>query len=149
MGSTLTGNKVKTTYDSLLKLTDNDNLTGSKKTVTDGLGNDTPLSLSSTEVASSVQVEATGFKTPSGTSTQFLMADGSVSAGGSIADAHYEHTQGVASALWNISHGMGKYPSVTVVDSGNNVVIGDVEHVTNNTIRIHFAAAFSGTAYLN
>jgi len=76
--ATLTGTTVKSTYDSLLKLKDNDNLTGSKKVVTDGLGNETPLSISTTEIDSSVNIEATGFQTPTGTSSQFLKADGSV-----------------------------------------------------------------------
>lgn len=75
--STLTGNQIRNTYDSLLKLEDNDGLNANKKKVTDGLGNETPLSISETEVVSTVNVEASGFKTPTGTSSQVLLADGS------------------------------------------------------------------------
>jgi hypothetical protein len=147
--ATLTGSQIKHTYDSLLKLEDNDGLTGTKKKVTDGLGNETPLSMSDTEVTSSVDVEATGFKTPTGTATQMFLADGTVQNVSEIEDKHYEHNQTSASALWNISHNLGKFPSATVVDSGGSVVIGEVEHVTNNTMRISFLGSFSGKAYLN
>ena len=75
--ATLTGTQIKNTYDSLLKIEDNDGISTVKKLVTDGLGNATPLSISSLEVASSVDLEATGFKTPAGTSNDYLMADGS------------------------------------------------------------------------
>lgn len=59
------------------------------------------------------------------------------------------HDQAVASALWTITHNMGKRPSVTVVDSGLNTVIGDVVYVDDNSLTIGFAAAFAGKAYLN
>ena len=43
MGTTLTGTFISQTYDSLIKVTDNDNLTSTAKRLTDGLGNDSPL----------------------------------------------------------------------------------------------------------
>jgi hypothetical protein len=46
MGTTLTGTTPQDTYDSLIKVTDNGPLTGSLKKLTDGLGNDSALSLS-------------------------------------------------------------------------------------------------------
>jgi hypothetical protein len=48
MGTALTGLEIKDTYDSLIKVTDNGPLTGSLKVLTDGLGNDSTLSLSTT-----------------------------------------------------------------------------------------------------
>ena len=50
MGTTLTGKRVQNTYDSLLKLSDNDNLTGTPKIVGSGLGTDSPIYLSTTKV---------------------------------------------------------------------------------------------------
>lgn len=50
MGTTLTGKRVQNTYDSLLKLSDNDNLTGTPKIVGSGLGTDSPIYLSTTRV---------------------------------------------------------------------------------------------------
>ena len=146
--ATLTGTQIKDTYDSLLKLEDNDGVSSSKKQIQDGLGNATPLSISNTEVTSTVDLEASGFKTPTGTSSEFLMADGSVSSGGS-GDLHYTHNQTSAQTTWTITHNLGKFPSVTVVDSARSVVVGEVNMNTINQIEITFTAAFSGKAYLN
>jgi len=46
MGTTLTGTTPQDTYDSLIKVTDNGPLSGTLKTLTDGLGNDSALALS-------------------------------------------------------------------------------------------------------
>jgi hypothetical protein len=145
--ATLTGKQIKDTYDSVLKLQDNAALSSSLKTITDGLGNATGLSVSDTEVKSTVDVEASGFKTPSGTSSQYLMADGSVNGNGG--DLNFIHNQGVASATWAITHGLNKYPSITVIDSANRVVVGQIEYININSLTITFTASFSGKAYLN
>ena len=47
------------------------------------------------------------------------------------------------------THGLGKRPSVTVVDSAGTAVIGEIEYLDDNTVRLTFCAAFSGTAYCN
>lgn len=60
----------------------------------------------------------------------------------------YVHTQVTASSTWNITHDLGGKPSVTVVDSANSVVVGDVVYVDDANIRIEFSGAFSGSAYL-
>lgn len=64
-------------------------------------------------------------------------------------DKTYVFTQATASNIWEITHNLYKYPSVSVVDTGGNVVIGDVEYTSLNTLVIKFTAPFSGTAYLN
>ena len=53
------------------------------------------------------------------------------------------------SATWVITHNLGRHPSITVVDSANTVVMGDVEYLSNDALVITFAGAFSGSAYLN
>lgn len=57
--------------------------------------------------------------------------------------------QSSASTIWNITHTMEKFPSVTVVDSSENVVIGEITYNSNSSITLTFASAFSGKAYLN
>lgn len=66
-------------------------------------------------------------------------------------DLHYTFTQSLASASWGpINHGLGKFPSVTVVDSAGSVVYGDIIHEDENVISsIDYSAPFSGVAYLN
>jgi len=50
MGTTLTGTKPKDTYDSLIKVGDNGPISGTAKTLSDGLGNDLPISVSTSNV---------------------------------------------------------------------------------------------------
>lgn len=64
-------------------------------------------------------------------------------------DANFVFTQVMATNTWNITHGLGKYPSVTVVDSGQSVVIGDVDYISVNELTINFNSSFGGHAYLN
>lgn len=65
-------------------------------------------------------------------------------------DLNYTHQQGVPSDVWLIEHNLGKYPSVTVVDSSGAEVEGDVDRSLGlNQLRVTFSGAFSGFAYLN
>lgn len=64
-------------------------------------------------------------------------------------DKTYVFTQQTASNRWTVNHNLNKYPSVTVVDSGNNVVVGEVEYLSTNALTITFNSAFSGKAYMN
>jgi hypothetical protein len=50
MGTTLTGTKPKDTYDSLIKVGDNGPISGTAKYLSDGLGNDLPIAVSTTNV---------------------------------------------------------------------------------------------------
>src|SRR4051812_5301207 len=61
----------------------------------------------------------------------------------------YIHVQSVASSSWTITHNLGRFPSVTIIDSGNSVVEGNREYIDSNTILLTFSGAFSGKAYLN
>lgn len=57
--------------------------------------------------------------------------------------------QGIASDTWVINHNLNKKPSITVVDSADNVVEGAEKYIDENTIEIYFNGAFKGKAYLN
>lgn len=61
----------------------------------------------------------------------------------------YEHEQAEASDTWIIEHNLNRHPSVSVVDSSSNIVVGDVTYVGKNALIIKFNAAFKGTAFLN
>lgn len=74
---------------------------------------------------------------------------GNVDVGNTSADKTYVHTQGTAAAVWTVTHNLGKYPSVTVVDSANTVIIGEVFYLDINTVRLTFCAPFCGSAYFN
>lgn len=53
------------------------------------------------------------------------------------------------SKLWTITHDLGKFPSVTIVDDNNEVVIGAIDYKSTNQITISFNTPFVGCAFLN
>ena len=57
--------------------------------------------------------------------------------------------QGVPATTWDITHNLGKFPSITVIDTGNTVVTGEYNYVSNIRVILTFSAAFAGKAYLN
>ena len=61
----------------------------------------------------------------------------------------YIHTQDVPLPVWIITHNLGSFPSVTVVDSLNQVVVGDISYNSSNMLTITFSIPFAGYAYLN
>jgi|SRR3712207_2203191 len=66
-----------------------------------------------------------------------------------IIDKNYVHDQIQSSTVWAIQHNLNKYPSVSVVDSGKNEVVGDINYIDKNNLVINFSHAFSGKAFLN
>ena len=58
------------------------------------------------------------------------------------------HSQPVAASTWMISHELGGKPSVTIVDSADTVVVGEVTYNSNSVVEVNFTSAFSGFAYL-
>lgn len=68
---------------------------------------------------------------------------------GGGAGSFYEHDQAVSSAQWNITHGLGYEPAVTVVDSAGTVVEGDIEYLDNDSLILRFSVAFTGRAYMS
>jgi len=68
---------------------------------------------------------------------------------GIIGDKNFTFSQNTPSALWTIQHDLNKFPSVSVIDTSGNIVLGSVNHIDVNNLTISFTAPFSGTATLN
>lgn len=64
-------------------------------------------------------------------------------------DKHYTHNQSSASATWNVTHNLNKFPSVTVVLSTGQKGYGDITYVDANNLTVSFAGLESGKAYIN
>lgn len=64
-------------------------------------------------------------------------------------DLHYFHTQGAALDAWVIPHNLGKYPSVTALDSAREQIEGEVDYPDMNTVVVTFTGPISGYATLN
>lgn len=63
-------------------------------------------------------------------------------------DRHYK-TALLEGSVWEIQHDLGKFPSVTVVDTANNVIYADVTYDDLNNVTINFASSVTGYAYFN
>lgn len=63
--------------------------------------------------------------------------------------APFVFNQGVPSDTWVITHNLGRFPSVTVVDSAGQTWSIKPIYDSQDQITIRFAFAFSGRAYLN
>jgi hypothetical protein len=61
----------------------------------------------------------------------------------------HTHQQTTASNTWLITHNLNSHPNVTVVDTANTEVVGDIVYIDLNTVRISFTEPFSGSAYFN
>lgn len=68
---------------------------------------------------------------------------------GLVADKTYLHRQTVASDTWVIVHNLNKYPSVNIIDSTGNEVIGEVIYNNTNQVTLRFKGGFKGIATLN
>ena len=131
--ATLTGELISETYDSLLKVTDNNTITGVKKRITDGFGNEIPLQLSSTDI----EIDGTlilSALTDLEVATKFLSlkADNSVSyrtASEVLSDIGGASSSSISGTTGNIA----KFTSTGAV--GNSILeeIGNVIHLTDGT----------------
>ena len=71
-------------------------------------------------------------------------------------DLNAVHTQDTAASTWQVTHNLGKYPSVSVVDTANTAVNGKVlyedwstNQPSTSKLQIIFTATFAGKAFLN
>lgn len=62
--------------------------------------------------------------------------------------APYTHTQSAAAASWLITHNLGRYPQVSVVDTAGDLLLTDVTYTALNSVTVTFAAPTAGVAYL-
>lgn len=115
MGNTLTGTTIAAGYDSLLKTTDNGPITSTLKTITDGLGNDSQLQLSTSKTKANGAFEADSVSYDDGTNTIVVICaqigDWDMDTTASINYAH-----GIASAIGKI-----RRVSCTIRDDAGSV----------------------------
>jgi len=64
-------------------------------------------------------------------------------------DKTFVFDQAVPSAVWTITHNLGKFPSVSVVDTQKEVYWGNVEYINSNQLKVTFSGSFAGQAFLN
>jgi hypothetical protein len=64
-------------------------------------------------------------------------------------DKNFVFSQLSASASWSVAHNLGKNPAVTVVDSGGNELLVDVDYIDVNNCTLVFGSPTSGRAFFN
>jgi hypothetical protein len=77
-----------------------------------------------------------------GLNTFLIGGDGSL-------DKNWIHDEPSPASVWNISHPLGKFPSITVIDNTNTIIEGSPQYVDDYNIIITFNQTFSGKAILN
>ena len=160
MGTTLTGTTPQDTYDSLIKVTDNGPLSGSLKVLTDGLGNNSALSLSTAaaSVTGTLAVSSNATLTSSGISVRLGSATANAGANILIAGASSTKNwslgvqQNVSGALeftptaTNGATTLGTTPAMVILDAGN-VGIGTSAPTAGLTIAKSGSLFGSGSQY--
>lgn len=58
------------------------------------------------------------------------------------------HDQAIPAATWYIVHNLNRLPAVTVLDSADTEVVGNVDYIDLNTIELTFSAPFGGRAII-
>jgi len=63
----------------------------------------------------------------------------------------YVHTQSSVSNDWTITHNLGYFPNVTILDNENppRIVEADIRYLNTSSVRIIMNTSMSGTAYLS
>lgn len=70
---------------------------------------------------------------------------------GAPGGATFTHVQTVAAAQWDITHNLGRYPNVTLIDStadGGDLFLGLVRYVDENSLSIVLNQPVAGRAEL-
>ena len=104
---------------------------------TDSLTSDAP-----TVVLTDVEAGPQGPAGPAGPAG----ADGA--AGSGSANSTVVHDQSSANATWTMTHNLGRYPAIDIIDSAGNHVIGDIKHNSINQLVATFDNAFAGKAII-
>lgn len=66
-----------------------------------------------------------------------------------VSDKTFVFEQGIASDVWEIEHNLGKYPSVSLVDSAGTQFEAAVEYIDENNVVVRMNGATTGKAFFN
>lgn len=66
-----------------------------------------------------------------------------------IKTQNFEFIQDTEATIWDIQHNLGFNPNVRLEDSDGTDIVGSVEHLSANRLKITFNQAVAGKAYLS
>ena len=156
MGTTLTGTTPQDTYDSLIKVTDNGPLSGSLKVLTDGLGNNSALSLS-TGAASVTGTLAVSTSATFGASGNLRLTSNSTEGeiiGASGKALKFYTNDGVANPLnltsaGNVGIGTSSPSTKLTIDNSANSTTRAIDLVGNSSTAKGHLGYFADGVYLS
>lgn len=64
-------------------------------------------------------------------------------------DISYTHIQNSSLSTWNITHTLNKYTNVTIYDSSDNVIEGEIIFISNSQLQIRFNTSLTGKVVLS
>ena len=67
---------------------------------------------------------------------------------GPVGGSGYDYTQASPDSIWTVAHNLGHRPLVDIFSVGGVVMVGDIVHLSVNTLQIIFSSAVSGSARL-
>lgn len=94
-----------------------------------------------------IEVEAEQQETTIGVQSESNVTNINITS--NMIDKYFVFEQGIASDVWEIEHNLNKKPSVTIVDSADNIITAEVEYIDTNNIIVRMNGATTGKAYLN
>jgi hypothetical protein len=131
MGTSLSGTQIKTTYVGILKTTDNAAASSSLKTITDGQGNDTALSVSTSQVkVTNLLIDSPA----TSTSDQILVRDASTGLISTRTLPNLKTVQ-VSTSSGTTTNGTGTAIGVTITDSAGHASTANFQSGQNMTLR--------------
>jgi len=131
MGTSLSGTQIKTTYVGILKTTDNAAASGSLKTITDGQGTDTALSVSTSQVkVTNLLIDSPA----NSTSDQILVRDSSTGLISTRTLPNLKTVQMSASS-GTTTNGNGTAIGITVTDSSGHASTVNLQSKQNINLR--------------
>jgi hypothetical protein len=101
---------------------------------------DSPSVIETTEQKTIVEVGGTGPQGPPG-------PEGPTGPSGS-GDKSFKQDFTIQSSV-TVTHNLGKYPAVTVINSAGDEVIGDVNYINEDSLTVSFSSPFSGSVLCN
>jgi hypothetical protein len=127
MGTTLTGTTPQDTYDSLIKVTDNGPISGTLKALSDGLGNDSTLSLSTTAASIAGTLAVAGNATFD-TNTLFVDAANNRVGIGTVVPAGNLHIASATDGGIRIQGGASGLSYIDLADTASGTPAGSIAY---------------------
>jgi hypothetical protein len=124
MGTTLTGTTPQDTYDSLIKVTDNGPISGTAKFLSDGLGNDSALALSTTAVGIGTSTPDSTLHVNNLVNTAYDSSN-ALASGQTMRLSNLSTTSGISSNLLFVATGAGGGNGIGTI-SGVNTATGSL-----------------------